>query len=132
MLLPRKDAQNDQNAIDRRLVETLVSGGVRPFRREAPGRRAQVAGTGLFLVKPAMARVGMETTTQSEKMFLPPVATLRANPARVAQRRGGPAQVIRMPQKDKQARQERILGWMAAAGPLLWLSHALLVWLKIV
>ncbi len=132
MLLPRKHVESHENAIERRLVETLVSGGVRPFHRAGSVRKSSAMGTGLFLVKPAMAGARMEFTSHSEQLFAARAASARPNADRLAKQRGGPAQVIRMPDREKQARQETVLGWMAALGPMLWLGHAALVWLKVV
>jgi hypothetical protein len=130
MLLPRKDEQTVENAIERRLVETMVSGGVRPFRDAAPVRKASPAGTGLFLVKPGMAK--METPTRLEKTEAARGTKLRGTSDRQAQGRKEPSRVLQMPVPPNQVREQRLLGVTAALGPLLWFGHAVLVWLKVV
>ena len=132
MLLPRKDAESVENAIERRLVETMVSGGVRPFHNAGPVRKANPAGTGLFLVKPAMDRRAGEMSSRAEKVKALRSGRLKANADRLAEEGKRPGRVIPMALSEKQARQDRLLGLMAALGPMLWFGHAALVWFKMV
>jgi hypothetical protein len=132
MLRPSKDEEQVENAIQRRLVETMVSGGVRPFHPIRPVRKANPGGTGLFLVKPARPRENPRTPNPMDQGEAARMARLRAHAERYAHPEKGPVRVMPAQLRENEAGQERLLGLMAALGPLLWFGHAALVWLKLV
>jgi hypothetical protein len=132
MLLPRKNAETDENAIERRLVETTASGTVLPFHPVPPARTVSDARAGLFLVKRGAAAGKTETLSGREQNRLVRRASLR-RASRSGTRAGvEPCRVIAIRIPARKARREKLLGLMAALGPLLGLGHAALVWLRIV
>lgn len=112
--------------LERRLDEARPSGGVRPCNPAARPQRVRT-GLGPFLVKGSrgLAKVAAQPSFED--------ALLRA-----AKRHIRPlAQVIPIPIPNPMAtplagrREYRFLVAMALIGPLVWLGHAVLVWLRL-
>ena len=131
MMLPRKQVETVEHAIERRLVQTMVADGVRPLEPVRPVRKASAARTGLFLVKPVSAEAKLDKVGLIQKLKAVRMEEAQAK-ERVRPGGKGPCRVIAMPDYQKQAEQERWMGLMAGVGPILWLCHATLVWLKVV
>jgi len=129
MLLPRKDAETVEDAIERRLEQTMVSGGVRPFKPVSAVRKSSNAESGLFLVKPAVGGHDREIGSSAERMrgFRGPrVREIGVQPAEDKKTRG---RVISMRLPNKPLRPGRFQERMV--GPLLEFGYAALKWLRV-
>jgi hypothetical protein len=86
----------------------------------------------LFLVKPVTAGCNKEGTGDFATVERDRVGKVRMAPERLTLNSKGPGRVIPIGEPRRVAHQERWLGLMAAAAPLLWFGHAAWVWLKVV
>ncbi len=132
MLVPHKEAVTLQSAIERRLVETTVSGITRPIQTCGPKQKTAGEGKGLFLVKAAVPAGDREIVPQAGKIR----NLRRRNPLglceSLVENAGRPRRILPMPVPACKVRQDRLIVVMAALGPLLGIGHAVLVWLKAV
>ncbi len=108
-------------AIERRLEETRSSGRVRVWTPPARPKTHRPA-FGPILVKSNNLRVHIPATepTFEEALLLDS-----------QRQRKRSARVIAMKPASTYRSDLRILGAMAASGPLVWLGHAALVWLRL-
>jgi hypothetical protein len=128
MLISRTQAETVQSAIERRMVETMVSGPLRSSSSAGPVRRASAVGTGLFLVTSSGASDGAGNGFGG--VATDPAPALQ--PVSERRRKKSSGRVTPIKTAGGREHQEQVLALMAAVGPMLWFGHAALVWLKVV
>jgi hypothetical protein len=128
MMLPRRDDQSVQDAINARLSVVQVGGPAQLVRSAKPLLRPANAAA-LFLLKPEVLMKpgagfpgGLPSKDKTEAGF----------GEREGQRATNSDRAVVGKAARLQKREEWVLGAMAALGPVLWLGHALLVWLRVV
>lgn len=131
MLVSRRHAERYINTIEARLLQAISAGGGRSLPRVAPKRKANAAGSGLFLLRKPTAGAEMTSSNHSVQIADASPARQQIASERLGQAQYRRAEVVLMPDREKNARQQQILGLMAAMGPLVWMGHAGLVWLKV-
>jgi len=119
MMLPYKDAGSIQGAIDLKRRVAQVSSAP---RRTGTPRRFGASVPALFLVKPDAPSTASRAAKQKAAGALV---------ERDKTKKNGSGNLVEMRLKPTPEEKERLLGTMAAMGPLLWLGHVLLTWLKI-
>lgn len=120
-MLPRRDDRGVHDAINARLRVVQVGGPAQPVRAAKPMLRP-VNAAALFLMKPgATFPGGLPSRGKTEAGFGEREEQRAKNYDRTVLGKGA-----RLRKRD-----EWVLGAMAALGPVLWLGHALLVWLRV-
>ena len=128
MMLPRRDDQSVQDAINARLRVVQVGGPGQLVRAAKPMLRPANAAA-LFLMKP---EVLMKPGATFPGGLTPRSRTEDGFGERDGQRAKNSDRVLLGKAARLQKRDEWVLGAMAALGPVLWLGHALLAWLRVV